>query len=201
MRVEAFPVGMLATNCYVASSETGHEAIIVDPGMDYAYEAEQIIRYIENNKLTVKLIVNTHGHSDHINGDLLMQKKFNVPIYIHALDVPFITNLEPDDKPDLVLLKDGDLIQFGSEKLRVLHSPGHTPGCICLVGEKVIFTGDTLFASSIGRTDFPESTPSEMDASLRKLLGLSDDLIVYSGHGEVSVLGVEKRVNPFLQGL
>ena len=123
-----------------------------------------------------------------------------MPICIHSLDASFLKSMESDASAN-VLLKDGDVLSFGTAILKVQHTPGHTKGSICLVEDKVIFTGDTLFAGSIGRTDFPESSPRDMESSLKKLVGLSDRLLVYPGHGEVSVLGVEKRVNPFLQDL
>jgi glyoxylase-like metal-dependent hydrolase (beta-lactamase superfamily II) len=169
--------------------------------MDFSSEAEQIFRFIESGKLKVKFIVNTHGHSDHVNGNMVFQEKFGAPVCIHLLDAPFLGEASPGGMPSNVLLKDDDFVKFGNVSLKVLHTPGHTPGSICLVGDKTVFTGDTLFAGSIGRTDFPESSSADMDVSLRKLLGLPDGLLVYPGHGEVSVMGTEKMVNPFLQGL
>ncbi len=201
MLVETFPVGMLQTNCYVVSCQKTKEAIIIDPGMDFASEAQPIFSYIGKEQLKVKFIVNTHGHSDHVNGDGVMQKKYAVPICIHRLDASFLEGLEKHETPNNILLSDGDVVEFGNVALKVMHTPGHTMGCICLVGDKVIFSGDTLFAGSIGRTDFPESSPRDMDVSLRKLLDLPDGLLVYPGHGEVSLMAQERRVNPFLQGL
>ena len=201
MLIETFPVGMLSTNCYVVNCKETLEAIIIDPGMDFSSEADQIFRFIESGKLKVKFIVNTHGHSDHVNGNMVFQEKFGAPVCIHLLDAPFLGEDSPGRMPSNVTLKDDDFVKFGKVSLKVLHTPGHTPGSICLVGDKIVFTGDTLFAGSIGRTDFPESSGADMDVSLRKLLGLSDGLLVYPGHGEVSVIGNEKRVNPFLQGL
>ena len=201
MLIEMFPVGMLSTNCYVVNCKETLEAIIIDPGLDFSSEAEQIFRFIESGKLKVKFIVNTHGHSDHVNGNMVFQEKFGAPVCIHLLDAPFLGEASSGGMPSNVLLKDHDFVKFGEVSLKILHTPGHTPGSICLVGDKIVFTGDTLFAGSIGRTDFPESSSADMDVSLRKLLGLPDGLLVYPGHGEVSVMGTEKRVNPFLQGL
>ena len=200
MLIETFTVGMLSTNCYVVSCKETNEAIVVDPGLDFPSEADPIFNYVDEGKLKVKFIVNTHGHSDHVNGDRIMQKRYRVPICIHSLDASFLKSMESDVSAN-VLLMDGDVLSFGTVSLKVLHTPGHTKGSICLVEEKVIFTGDTLFAGSIGRTDFPESSSRDMESSLKKLVGLSDRLLVYPGHGEVSVLGVEKRGNPFLQDL
>jgi hydroxyacylglutathione hydrolase len=198
MLVETFTVGMLSTNCYVASSKGTKEAIIIDPGIDLSSEAEPILDYIAVKKLNLKFIVNTHGHDDHIKGDAFFQKKFNVPICIHRLDEHFIEDLEKDSFLPNLLFKDGSLIKVGNETLKVLHTPGHTPGSICLVDEKLVFTGDTLFAGGIGRTDFPGGSMSEMKTSLKKLMELPLNLLLFPGHGETSIIVEEKKSNPFL---
>jgi hydroxyacylglutathione hydrolase len=198
MLVETFTVGMLSTNCYVASSQETKEAIIIDPGLDHSSEAKPILDFIATQKLNMHFIVNTHGHDDHVKGNSFFQQKFNVPICIHMLDKHFIEDLEKDSYPPNLLFKDGSLIKIGNETLRVLHTPGHTPGSICLVGEKFVFTGDTLFAGGIGRTDFPGGSMSDMRNSLKKLMELPLNLLVYPGHGETSIIVEEKRSNPFL---
>ena len=198
MLVETFIVGMLGTNCYVASSQETKDAIIIDPGLDLSSEANTISDYIAEKKLNMKFIVNTHGHDDHIKGNALFQKKYKVPICIHALDEYFIEDSIKGKFPPNLLLKDGSLIKVGNETLKVLHSPGHTPGSICLVGEKLVFTGDTLFAGGIGRTDFPGGSMSDMRNSLKRLMELPLNLLVYPGHGETSIIVEEKRSNPFL---
>jgi hydroxyacylglutathione hydrolase len=201
MLVEAFTVGMLSTNCYIARCTQTKEAIIIDPGLDFMAEAQPIFNYIDKEKLKIKYIVNTHGHSDHVNGDGIMQKKYAVPICIHSLDASFLEGLENHGVPSDILLKDGDIVNFGNSRLSVMYTPGHTMGSVCLVGDKIVFSGDTLFAGSIGRTDFPESSPRDMAVSLHKLLRLPDALFVYPGHGDFSLMGQEKRSNPFLAGL
>ena len=198
MLVETFTVGMLSTNCYVASSRETKEAILIDPGLDFSSEAKPILDYLAFGKLEVKFIVNTHGHDDHIKGNALFQQKVNVPICIHPLDAHFIETAEKDKFPANVPLEDGAALSFGGETLKIMHTPGHTPGSICLVGEKIVFTGDTLFAGGIGRTDFPGGSMSDMAISLQKLTSLPDYLLVYPGHGETSMIGIEKRANPFL---
>lgn len=198
MLIETFTVGMLSTNCYVASSQDTKEAIIIDPGLDYTSESQSILDYIEQAQLKIKFIVNTHGHTDHIKGDAIFQEKFNVPICIHTLDAYFIESIKNDKAPPNILLKEGDTIEFGKETLKVIHTPGHTRGCICLVGEHLVFTGDTLFAGGIGRTDFLEGSMADMQRSLQKIEKLPDSMLVYPGHGEATMIGEEKRVNPFL---
>jgi glyoxylase-like metal-dependent hydrolase (beta-lactamase superfamily II) len=198
MLIETFTVGMLSTNCYVVNNPQTKEAIIIDPGLDFPIEAQQVFEYITKEKLKVKLILNTHGHQDHISGDIIFQEKYNVPIYIHKFDAPSLENLEKDKFPAPVLLEDGNLIDFGEESLKVMLTPGHTPGSICLLGEKLVFTGDTLFAGGIGRTDFPGGSIYDMKLSLQKLMYLPDYFLVYPGHGPSSIIIEEKRSNPFL---
>jgi hydroxyacylglutathione hydrolase len=201
MQIQAFNVGMLSTNCYVASCPETKEAIIIDPGFDASNEAEQITRYVDANKLKVKFIVNTHGHSDHIHGDKILKRKYEVPICIHPYDAPCLEGLGEDILPANVLLEDKKLLKFGQMILRVMHTPGHSLGSISLVGENLVFTGDTLFAGGIGRTDFPGGSDRDMKFSLEKLMRLPDEYLVYPGHGGFSTIGEERRVNPFLRWL
>ena len=201
MQIQAFDVGMLSTNCYVVSCTETKKSIIIDPGFEYAQEADQITRYVDENALKVKFVVNTHGHSDHIQGDTMLKRKYGVPICIHTLDSHFLTELGESIPPANVLLEDGTLLKFGRITLKVMHTPGHTLGGISLVGEKLVFTGDTLFAGGIGRTDFAGGSDRDMKLSLEKLLCLPDDYVVYPGHGAISSIGEEKRVNPFLRWL
>ncbi len=198
MLIETFTVGGLSTNCYVVSSRQPKDAIIIDPGIDLSFEADQVFDYIDEADLKVKLIVNTHGHPDHINGDAIFQEKYNVAVCIHRLDVGSLAVLENINFPPALQVDEGSLITFGNETLKVLHTPGHTPGSICLIGERLVFTGDTLFAGGIGRTDFPGGSDSDMQQSLKRLQLLPDYLIVYPGHGPTTMMGEEKRVNPFL---
>jgi hydroxyacylglutathione hydrolase len=196
MLIEIFTVGMLSTNCYVVSNPETREAIVIDPGIDLPSEAKLIFDYIEKEALKIKFIVNTHGHSDHIRGNDIFQKTYQVPVCIHSYDLSFIKSLEGPLAN--VLLMDQSPVQFGKETIMVMHTPGHTPGSICLLGGKIIFTGDTLFAGGIGRTDFPGGSNANMRLSLKKLVRLSDHLLVYPGHGPTSLIGHEKRSNPFL---
>jgi len=198
MYIETFIVGILSTNCYVVNCRETKEAIIIDPGLNVNVEAQPIFDYIDKEGLEVKFIVNTHGHYDHIDGDRVMQKKYAVPVCIHERDAYFLERLENHNTITDVMLKDGDRVMFGKVCLKVMHTPGHTMGCICLIGEKAMFSGDTLFAESIGRTDFVESSPKDMEVTLQKLAKLPDDLIVYPGHDEITLMSKEKQMNPFL---
>ena len=201
MKIQTFNVGMLSTNCYVVNCPKTQEAIIIDPGLETLSEAEQIVRYMNKSTLKVKFIVNTHGHSDHISGNSLLKKKYSVPVCIHAYDAHFLTGLGENTQPANILLEDEELLKFGKVTLKIMHTPGHTPGSISLVEEKLVFTGDTLFAGGIGRTDLPGGSDLDMRLSLEKLLRLPEYYVVYPGHGAASTIGEEKRVNPFLQWL
>lgn len=212
MITKMFTVGALYTNCYVVGCNETKEAIIIDPGFDTGLVAKRILREAVQLELQIKYIVNTHGHSDHISGNGMVKKLTPVPILIHEYDAPMLTkatenltmllgfrtvSLPPADR----MLHNGDTIEVGEVMLRVLHTPGHTRGSISILGDNVVFTGDTLFAGSIGRTDLPGSSPKEIMSSLKKLIALSDHIKVYPGHGPVSTIGEEKKSNPFLQNL
>jgi glyoxylase-like metal-dependent hydrolase (beta-lactamase superfamily II) len=211
MLVRMFTVGGLLTNCYVVSCEQTKEALIIDPGFDDSHEAEKIFKFVKDFSLKLKFVLNTHGHPDHTCGNKIVKGKFNVPILIHEFDAHMLgesgkmiadffgfSSFSP--KPD-ILLHDGDFVKFGKIMLKVMHTPGHSRGGISLIGDKEVFTGDTLFFGSIGRTDFPESSEGNMMASLKKLATLPDHFVVYPGHGPTTTIGEEKRNNPFLQDL
>ena len=161
--------------------------------------------------MTIKLVLNTHGHPDHTCGNGIVKEKFHVPVLIHEFDAHMLGELgkriagffgfESFSPPADVLLHDKDLAKFGQVTLRVIQTPGHSPGGISLLGAEEVFTGDTLFMGSIGRTDFPESSEQDMNVSLKKLATLPDNFVVYPGHGPVTTIGVEKGSNPFLHGL
>jgi hydroxyacylglutathione hydrolase len=211
MLVQKFVVGRFFTNCYVVRCEQTKETIIIDPGFDDRLEVERIFRFIDENVSTLKFIVNTHGHPDHTCGNGIVKEKFHAPILIHEYDgrmlgrsgerIGEFFGFAGSSPPADALLHDDDSVSFGEITLKVMHTPGHSRGSISLLGEKAVFTGDTLFLGSIGRTDFPESSEMDMRLSLKKLASLSDDLAVYPGHGPVTELGKEKSNNPFLKML
>lgn len=209
MITKAFAVGLFSTNCYVSYCEETREAVTVDPGFDNLVEAQSIISFINCNGLKPKFIIDTHGHPDHTSGNEMIKKRFQVPILIHEDDAYMLGESGKDTasyfgfshiSPQAdVCLHDGDSVKFGQVTLKVLHTPGHSRGSVVLVGEKEAFSGDTLFAGSIGRTDFPDSSDCDMRLSLEKLLHLPDTSVIYPGHGPATTIGEEKRVNPFLQ--
>lgn len=208
MKVQMFTVGALFTNCYLVWCEKTLEAVIIDPGFDSETEAKKIMKKAEQERLGIKYIVNTHGHPDHVSGNAYIKSFTGAPILIHKLDAPLLSKNDAaavfglhfkPTKADKTL-RDGEAIMFGQVLLRVLHTPGHSPGSISLLGDNVVFTGDTLFAGSIGRTDFPGSSHKAIMRSLKERLAtLPDNFLVYPGHGPCSTIGEEKRSNPFLQ--
>ena len=210
MIIQMFTVGIFLTNCYIVACQQTKEAIIIDPGFNNHLEAEKPLKFIHDNMLTIKFIVNTHGHSDHICGNKMMKKRFHTPILIHEHDAHMLGKsstktdmfgFENSSPPADMLLHDGDSVKFGKITLKVIHTPGHTRGSISLLAKKEIFTGDTLFAGSIGRTDFPESSQLDIKSSLKKLAKMPNQLIIYPGHGPTTTISQEKQGNPFLQSL
>jgi glyoxylase-like metal-dependent hydrolase (beta-lactamase superfamily II) len=192
MNVKSFPVGWLSTNCYVISCEETKEAAVIDPGMESEGETEQILDYIKKNGFKVKYIINTHGHPDHVVGNEDMKEATGAPILIHENT---IERVDAERK-----LRDGDVLKVGNFKLVVLHTPGHTPDGISLLADDVVFTGDTLFAGSVGRTDFLGGSYNDLMQSIKsKLMCLPENIIVYCGHGPSTTIGDEKRYNPFLE--
>ena len=204
--VACVTTGMFQENCYLYACPQTREAVIIDPGD----EPEQILATIKELKLVPKYIINTHGHIDHVSGIDAVSEVYSVPLAIHPADVPMYTDKLAAEmfgrkaplvkrKPD-ILLNEGDSLSFGTLSLEVLHTPGHTPGGISLVSRSYcVFTGDTLFHRSIGRTDFPGGNYQQIEDSIRKkLYTLDDDMVVFSGHGEPTTILAEKHENPFV---
>lgn len=209
MLVQTFPVGTFLTNCHVVICERTKEAIIIDPGFSDDQETRAIFSFLEQNAQDLRLIINTHGHPDHTCGNGTVKEKTHAAILIHELDAHmlgesgrkivmffgFETSTPKADK----LLCEGDEVKFGASTLKVIHTPGHSHGSISLLGKKLIFTGDTLFQGSIGRTDFPESSEQEMMRSLETLSKLPNELVIYPGHGPKTIIADEKLNNPFMK--
>jgi glyoxylase-like metal-dependent hydrolase (beta-lactamase superfamily II) len=209
MILEMLTVGTLYTNCYIVGCPETLEALIIDPGFNRNSEADRILKKVDQHHLKVKYIVNTHGHPDHTAGNGILKEATGASILIHEFDAPKLTDasknlsslfgLRVTSPPADQTLREGDVVQVGTVKLKVLHTPGHSKGSISLLGENVVFTGDTLFADSIGRYDFPDASFKEIMSSIKRLAMLPDHMKVYPGHGPASTIGQEKRSNPFLQ--
>lgn len=206
MILKGLEVGAIGANCYLIGCEETKEAALIDPGGD----APAILNMVAKSSLTVKYIINTHGHIDHIGANAKVKEATGAELMIHSADASMLTssgrNLSlftgqaasspPADKE----LQDGDKIKIGNTiELEVIHTPGHTPGGICLKTGDIIFTGDTLFQGSIGRTDFPGGSYSQIINSIKQRLMLyDDDVVVYPGHGPASTIAFERKHNPFL---
>ena len=210
MKIDRLVLGAYETNCYVLrGSEAAKDCLIVDAGLG----ADKLIKFLQEDKLNPVSIILTHGHIDHIEGVAALRAEFpDIKVYIHKLDAEMLTepytnlsamtgapfSVEPAD----FLLDEQSIIEHDDIKLSVLHTPGHTPGGICLYSEKegIVFSDDALFADSIGRTDFPDGNMEQLLQSIReKLFTLPDETRVYSGHGPMTTIAHEKEYNPFLR--
>jgi len=204
MIVEKLVVGPLACNCYIVADEKTKEGVIIDPGD----EAEKILGRVKSLGLDIKLIVLSHGHVDHTAALNEVKEAIGAEVAVHADDratlkddfLSLFTGIkQPVIAPPQRLLKDGDEIRAGGLSFKVLHTPGHTPGGICLYGEGVLFSGDTLFSYGIGRADLPGGDAGRLLDSIKcRLLSLPDKTMVYPGHGPDTTIGTERRGNPFL---
>lgn len=206
MEVIRMPAGIYAANCYIVYDENAKEGIVVDPGGD----VDDIINRIEKLGLTIKYIVLTHGHGDHIAGVKGLKNHTGAKVAIHKDDAYMVRdgrkNLSSmmamgtvEFEPD-ILLDENDVIEFGNIRCEVIHTPGHTPGGITLRIGDSLFTGDTLFAGSIGRTDFEGGSFDTIINSIKtKLMVFPDDTKVYPGHGPSTTIKMEKRYNPFIR--
>ena len=194
MILKRLVVGPYASNCYIVGSESTKEGMIVDPGA----EADEILKTVKELGLQIKLIVLTHGHVDHVGVLNKVREATGAEAAIHADD----TGGRQEQTTKLKFLKGGDTIDLGDLHFLVLHTPGHSPDGICLLGNGVIFSGDTLFNYGIGRYDLSGGNYSQLMNSIHtKLMVLPDDTAVYPGHGPETTIGTERRANPFLRGL
>ncbi|MBU1171693.1 MAG: MBL fold metallo-hydrolase [Proteobacteria bacterium] len=206
MIVKVLVVGPIGANCIILGCEKTRKAVVVDPGD----EGDVILSVLAKDKLTVEHIINTHGHFDHVGANKRLKEVTGADILIHAKDAPMLGHLKEmamafgmrmeNSPPADKLLSDGDIINFGEAKLKVLHTPGHSEGGISLLADDFVIAGDTLFQGSIGRTDLPGGDYKTLIKSIKtKLLSLGDNIKVYTGHGPSTLIGGEKRFNPFLQ--
>ncbi|MGW4095868.1 MULTISPECIES: MBL fold metallo-hydrolase [unclassified Mycobacterium] len=219
MFITGFPAGMLACNCYVLAERPGADAIVVDPGQR---AMDRLSRILDENRLTPAAVLLTHGHIDHIWSAQKVADTYGCPAYIHPEDRFMLTDPIKDFGPAVfgrlsrlafgVLLSEpkqlieldrhGQTLDFGGLSVTVDHTPGHTRGSVVFRVDRTVFTGDTLFKSSVGRTDLPGGSGRDLlESIVTKLLVLDDDTVVLPGHGPRTSIGHERRTNPFLEGL
>lgn len=207
MEIVKIVVGAYAANCYILYCKESLEGIVIDPGA----QADDIIKVIEDRDISIKYIVLTHGHGDHIGGVEKLKNTFFIPVLAHKEEDIILTQssknlsyMMPGGKIEISsdkYIEEGYTIEFGLHRAEVIHTPGHSPGGICIKAGDYLFTGDTLFKRSIGRTDLYAGSYEVLISSIReKLLNLDDATIVLPGHGEESTIGSERLYNEFLIG-
>jgi hydroxyacylglutathione hydrolase len=206
MKIIKLEVGELGANCYIVYCEKTSEGAVIDPGGN----AQDIINIIDRESIKIVSIINTHGHADHIGANDKLKAHTGAPVLIHKDDAAMLIssqgNLSMYIGNNLIckaadrLLTDGEIIQVGEIELQVIHTPGHTLGGICLKVNDVVFSGDTLFEQSVGRSDFPGGSHSQLIKSIKeKLLILPDSTQILPGHGAGTTIGNERYNNPFIQ--
>ena len=205
MKIRIFALGPMQTNCYFLVDEATNKTIIVDPACD----AEGIIEKLNRHGCKPEAVILTHAHFDHMLALDQIREECGVPLFVHEGDAPAVVNptlsmmdlyadVHEGCKPAERLLKDGDTVRLGNTKLTVIHTPGHTPGSICLVEGDTMISGDTLFRESIGRHDFPGGDYKTLMNSIHKLLSLETDYNVYPGHGPKTTLSHEREFNFYI---
>ncbi len=204
MKIKKFEVGPLLVNCYVVFDEKSSEAFVVDPGD----EPDLIMDFIKEEGLNLKYIICTHGHFDHIGAVKEIREETGAKIILHKADLEIYRNspeialqffgieIEPQPEPD-ILFEDDETLQIFGKELKFIHTPGHSPGSISIYIDGLIFTGDTLFAGSVGRTDLVGGSMHALLQSLKKIANLPHNTVVYPGHGPKTKLEIELKTNPY----
>ena len=192
MNITTIPLGLYQTNCYILAE--GDRCLVIDPGE----EAEKVLSFLTQQGLTLEAILLTHGHFDHVGAVKTLAAETDCRVFLCEEDLALPRTMTAGSLYYTDHYRDGSSLSLAGMPFEVLHTPGHTPGSVCLRFGKHLFSGDTLFAGSCGRTDFPGSSPEDMVRSLKRLAALEDDLRVYPGHGEATTMGEEKRYNPYL---
>lgn len=206
MILRSMPLGPLQANCFIVGCEKTRQAAVIDPGGN----ADRVLASLEKDQLQLTVIINTHGHFDHVGANMALKEATGAQLMIHKLDAPMLVHAPqaaaawglqaPDSPAPDRLLEDGDTIDCGNLQFKVIHTPGHSQGgcCFYIQEEDAVFVGDTLFAGSIGRSDLPGGDYDTLIHSIQtRLFALPDATRVYNGHMEVTTIGEEKRSNPF----
>ena len=194
LQILATPVGSLQTNCYIAWDDSSDKCIVVDPGAD----SDCLLAQVRARGKQVEAILLTHGHFDHVGGVSAIREATGCKVYLHRADLDLPVHMTAGLLSATDYYDEGDALSLAGLNLQVLHTPGHTPGSVCLVCEDVIFSGDTLFAGTCGRTDFPGGSYSQMLQSLKRLAAMEGNFQVLPGHAEQTTLERERQYNPFM---
>ena len=195
LNMQRMVVGPLETNCYIIWDEDSRQCLVIDPG----YEPEQILHTVNSLGKTVAAILLTHGHFDHVGGVREIFAQTDCDIYLCSADCVMPEQMTAGPLCYTNSYGEGDILEIAGLTIRVLHTPGHTPGSVCLLCENALFAGDTLFAGSCGRTDLPGGSWEELAKSLSRLKTLEGDYTVYPGHGEATRLSMERVYNPYMR--
>ena len=195
MKLHTLALGAYETNCYILWADGSKECIVIDPG----YEPERVMGAVKSLEKELRAILLTHGHFDHVGGVREIFSQTDCDIYLCPADCAMPEQMTAGPLCYTNSYQDGDILDLAGLTLRVLHTPGHTPGSVCLLCDDSLFAGDTLFAGSCGRTDLPGGSWTELQASLSRLKSLEAEYTVYPGHGEATTLSNEKRYNPYLK--
>lgn len=209
MEIRRFVVSPFQANCYVYFNplQEHRPAVLIDPG---DLDLQPVFDFLDEQKLTLQAVYCTHGHIDHVSGVDVVRSRYSVPVYIHRADADTVWKALPQtakrvyghEIPSLAApdgyFKEGDQLDFAGETFTVMETPGHSPGSVLFIGKELVFTGDTLFAGSIGRTDLDFANPLDMQTTLRKLLVLRDEFKLYPGHMGATTMEMERESNPFL---
>ena len=194
LQIHTLPLGDYQTNCYILHQEGNRDCVVIDPG----YEPEIILSYLGEKDLTLQAILLTHGHFDHVGAVRELAAQTDCRVYINPKDLSLPPMLTAGPLYYTNTYGEGDLLDIAGISFRVLETPGHTPGSVCLMAEQNLFSGDTLFRGSCGRTDLPGGDYRAMKESLKRLAALREDYNVYPGHGSNTTLAWEQKTNPYL---
>ncbi|MCI6957905.1 MAG: MBL fold metallo-hydrolase [Candidatus Faecousia sp.] len=195
LTLHTLPLGAYQTNCYILHQEESSSCVVIDPG----YTPEVVLSFLEGQGLTLEAILLTHGHFDHVGGVRDLAAETGCKVYLNPNDLSMPPRLTAGPLYYTDTYSEGDTITPAGISFQVLSTPGHTPGSVCLIAENFLFSGDTLFAGSCGRTDLPGGSTSAIRASLRRLAALPQDYSVHPGHGESTTLAWEKQYNPYMR--
>ena len=195
LNIRTLPLGAYQTNCYLVWGEDSPTCVVIDPG----YEPDTILREAKAAGKKIAAILLTHGHFDHVGAVKDLVAEIGCPVYLCAEDCSMPPQMTAGPLYYTNTYGEGDFVELAGLSFKVLHTPGHTPGSVCLMCENAIFSGDTLFWGSCGRTDLPGGSWTTIRVSLKRLAGLSGDYDVYPGHGDSTTLSFERKMNPYMQ--